>query len=632
MKLFFLLTFLFIFKLSISKNLFFQWRITDIEKAQAKEESLSLLKSYSDLYKKIISNYKERNNIYKNKNNSPNLDSSTEEEEPTLFLSKYTHCQKCLTFLRAFNQIKEKYGFQNLYENFKEGVCVFLESLLNLNKLACKGYVENYGEIIVENLFSKYFENDFLCEKIDLCPSEIPRKYIDPDIYAKKIIKGKPKRAKEEVGKNGKVIKVLHITDLHLDLDYQEGANGECTYPICCRNETNEEVVTDKTKLCGKYGYEGKSDINEILFDSFVEDASKREIDFIIWTGDNAPHDGWVGYQDLAYDISEILRDKLNEKFRNENKNIPIFYCLGNHEKYPFDAFHDDEKELLERYGEIYKEYLDEDAFNDFRKYGYYSTKYKDSNLRIISINCLVCDSFNFNLFNSTKKHAKDMFTWLEKQLQFAEDNNEFVFIINHFPLNGGFTLTECSKRFQALFDRYEYNVRGIFSGHTHCDDIEAITEYFNKDKIIHLNFIAPQLTTYENRLPSYRIYTIDEETKQVIDYEQFRFNLTKSNEEGKPYWFSAYKATEFYGVKTLLEYEKMINIENISDYIYNRYSGAKVGEKNKNDPDKIKSVRCSMTTNNFDEYIECYNPKFELGNTFLAILTNFLIGPFEED
>ena len=80
--------------------------------------------------------------------------------------------------------------------------------------------------------------------------------------------------------------------------------------------------------------------------------------------------------------------------------------------------------------------------------------KYKDINLRIISINCWVCYSFNFNIFNSNKKHAKDMFNWLKKQLQCDEDNNEFVFIINHFPLNGVFTLTEYDKRFQTLFDR----------------------------------------------------------------------------------------------------------------------------------------------------------------------------------
>ena len=60
-----------------------------------------------------------------------------------------------------------------------------------------------------------------------------------------------------------------------------------------------------------------------------------------MWTGYNAPHDGWLGNQTLPYNISKILT-----KFRNDNKNITLFYCLGNHEKYPFDPFYDEEKDI----------------------------------------------------------------------------------------------------------------------------------------------------------------------------------------------------------------------------------------------------------------------------------------------
>ena len=370
------------------------------------------MKSYSDLYKKIISNYRERNNIYKNKNknDSLNSDSSTKEEDPVLFLSRHTHCQKCLTFVKAFRQIKEKYGFQNLYDNLKVDLCTILDGF-NIAKDVCISYVDNYGTIFIENLFSKYFEGYFFCEKIDLCPTEKPKKYINPDEYAEKLLKDKKTISKENLGEKENTLKVLQITDIHLDLEYQEGTSGECNFPICCRNSTNNTKIKDPEKLCGKYGYEGKTDISEFLFDSFIEDALKREFDFIIWTGDNAPHDGWSGDQDMPYKISKILRDKLNDKFRNGDKNIPIFFSLGNHEKYPFDIFFDDEKEIIEKYAEIYQGYLndDEKAYNDFKNYGYYSKKYKNTNLRIISLNCLVCDSFNFNLFNSTKKPTKDI-------------------------------------------------------------------------------------------------------------------------------------------------------------------------------------------------------------------------------
>ena len=65
-----------------------------------------------------------------------------------------------------------------------------------------------------------------------------------------------------------------------------------------------------------------------------------------MWTGYNAPHDGWLGNQTLPYNISKILRDILNVKFRDCNKNILIFYCLENLEKYPFNTFYDEEKDI----------------------------------------------------------------------------------------------------------------------------------------------------------------------------------------------------------------------------------------------------------------------------------------------
>ena len=630
MKYISLLIIFFLFNSCISSNLFFQWRITDLEKAQFREEVFSLFQSNSDLYQKIVSNYNQKyNHLYKSKNTKSSTEKEEEEEEPNLYLSRYTYCQKCMTFLQSFRHIKEKYGFQNFYNNLKTVACLLTESFGVLASDACMNLIDGYGPIIVENIFTRYVNSYFLCEKIDLCPTEIPKKFIDPDKYAENIVKGKPNKQKEKIQENGEKLKVLQLTDIHLDLEYAKNSPAKCKYPLCCRNYTNSEI-RDGDPLCGKYGYEGKSDIGIELFDSFIEDISNKDIDFIIWTGDNAPHDVWSDNQELVYYTSGLIRDKLNEKFRNKDKKIPIFYCLGNHEKYPNDAYHDDETNLLKNYGEIYKEYLTDEAYNDFRKYGYYSMKY-DSNLRIIAINCFLCDSFNFNLVNSTKKHSKEMFDWLEKELKKAEDNNEYVYILNHFPLNGEFTWAECGKRFQALFDRYEYNVRGIFSGHTHRDDIEGITEYFNKNKTIHLNFVAPQLTTYDKKLPSYRIYTIDKETKQVIDYEQFRFNLTKSNDEEKPYWYTSYIASEFYGVKNMLEYNNIINFDKMDEYVFHQLSDAKIGENNRNNPDRHKSAKCIMTTSNFYEYFQCYSPAFALKYEFLALFTNFLIGPMEE-
>ena len=86
-------------------------------------------------------------------------------------------------------------------------------------------------------------------------------------------------------------------------------------------------------------------------------------------------------------------------KFNNGDTKIPVFYSLGNHEKYPNDDYKDNEREMLENMTNIFDNYLDDNAKSTFREGGYYTMKYKDTNLRIIALNCLVCDCFNFNSY-----------------------------------------------------------------------------------------------------------------------------------------------------------------------------------------------------------------------------------------
>ena len=601
-----------LFNISFCSNLFFQWRITDTEKKQLEKETFELIKSNVELAQKIVSNYEKRAQVF--------------DDEPILKLSRYTHCQKCLDFVRQFRAIKEKYGFDKLFSNLKTVLCQFLTGMFDED--VCRGFVDKYGPSFAESFFTKFFSGYFFCEKIDLCPVDTPKNYLIADTYAKNLLEKKTSRSKEQPKENGKVIRMAQITDLHVDPKYQKGYSGNCNKPICCRNDSKSDNPEPHS---GKYGFEGKCDIPKELLESFVEDVINRNIDFMIWTGDNAPHDTWEGEQPKVYEIAETIKKTIDSKFNNSDTKIPVFYSLGNHEKYPNDDYKDNESEMLEEMTKIFDDYLDGNAKSTFKEGGYYSMKYKDTNLRIIALNCLVCDCFNFNLFNSTKEHAKNMFRWLEQELQNAEKNNEFVYILNHFPLNGDFTLTECAKRMQALFDRYEYNIRGIFSGHTHLDDIEGISEYFNHDKIIHLNYIAPSFTTFTYLLPSYRIYTIDEETMQVLDYEQIRFNLTKSNEEEKPYWYPAYNATKFFGVKNMSEYDKILNVEDIEGYLINRYAGSQDGINNKKDAKRQKEARCVMKTNNFDEYFQCLDPEVSLSYDFLYVFNNFFIGPFED-
>jgi len=130
-----------------------------------------------------------------------------------------------------------------------------------------------------------------------------------------------------------------------------------------------------------------------------------------------------------------------------------------------------------------------------------------------------------------------------------------------------------------ALFDRFDYIIRGFFSGHIHTDDIAPVRTYFEPRPIININYIAPPLGTYPGRNPSFRQFIIDSNTKNLIDYEQYRLNLTDANERRVADWFIAYKATELFNVTDLTELDKIFQIDVDGEYIIQRYTQA-VDEK----------------------------------------------------
>ena len=75
---------------------------------------------------------------------------------------------------------------------------------------------------------------------------------------------------------------------------------------------------------------------------------------------------------------------------------------------------------LLHGLSKAFRKYLTKEAYDTFSQFGYYTMLHKNTNLRIISLNCLICDSMNFNLIGDSFQVAK-MFNWLENVLNEAE-------------------------------------------------------------------------------------------------------------------------------------------------------------------------------------------------------------------
>jgi len=87
--------------------------------------------------------------------------------------------------------------------------------------------------------------------------------------------------------------------------------------------------------------------------------------------------------------------------------------------------------------------------------------------------------------------------------------------------------------------------------GHVHEESFTLMKSYENNE-IHSISYDNPSLTTYYYLNPSFRVYEMDAETLEIIDYLQYRLNLTKSNIEGNAFWYKSYRFTEFFNVKDM--------------------------------------------------------------------------------
>ena len=461
----------------------------------------------------------------------------------------------------------------------------------------CNNFYTNYGILLLKNAFVRLTNSDNFCHTLGLCSEG--QDCEDTYDYAIRLLKNKPNKKREPIDTTAPTLKMMQMTDIHFDPLYIEGASVYCDEKLCC----HEPASNYSRVKSGKFGSLINCDTSNNTLISFTQAAKELNPDFIIWTGDNAEHNNWNSSQEEVYYTTKLIKDAIIDAFGD---NMTVYPCIGNHEVYPNDLWKPGNNEIFSKLGDIYKDFFfDDEAYKSFSQHGYYTELHPNTNLRIIALNCLYCDAMNFHILSTTHEEAKAEFIWLENVLLEAEKNNEFVYIIDHFPINGHFTLYECSKRLRAIFDRFDYIIRGYFSGHTHHEDISPVRRYFEPRPIINTNYIAPSLTTIRGENPSFRIYIIDSNTKNIIDYEQYRLNLTDANLKGVANWHLSHKATELFNVSDLTHIEEMTQINVEGEYILKRYADS-ANEKKMHDKLEIKKAKCTITTDSFSDYFKC--------------------------
>lgn len=144
---------------------------------------------------------------------------------------------------------------------------------------------------------------------------------------------------------------------------------------------------------------------------------------------------------------------------------------MGNHESFPVNVYDYEgnrEKELQKKLGDVWEDWIGAEAAQSHRDRGFYST-WVGGNLgvRVIALNTQACNDGNWLLM----KNPTDPFgqlEWLRRELYKSEEKDEAVYLISHIPSSS--CLDEWARVYVALIDRFAYNIRGQFYGHSHSD------------------------------------------------------------------------------------------------------------------------------------------------------------------
>jgi len=148
-----------------------------------------------------------------------------------------------ISFNYVHDLIKQNYGKTGLLKLFD----VICKLFLNYSEAACNIYIGDYAPVIIDSLLDHYMTGEYICSFSPICDYMHVQK-LDADDYAKEILKDKPKKDLPEIPENPKKWRVMHLTDLHTDLQYTEGSAGECNDPTCCQPQ-NKAISKRKSNL-----------------------------------------------------------------------------------------------------------------------------------------------------------------------------------------------------------------------------------------------------------------------------------------------------------------------------------------------------------------------------------------------
>ncbi|PCH42292.1 Metallo-dependent phosphatase [Wolfiporia cocos MD-104 SS10] len=338
----------------------------------------------------------------------------------------------------------------------------------------------------------------------------------------------------------GQRLKVLHLSDFHIDPRYAISAEANCSTSLCCRYNNYGEGGPDHIAfpaprygafLCDTPYPLAVGALQAIPVLAGTEDTG---FNFTLYTGDLVSHDP---FNELSAEYTLYTETMVFDLIKRLVKTGPVYAVQGNHDTYmtaqnaPYNLGGEMGEQFNWNYDHLaalweLEDWISPETAQQARTHYAAYTVQRQDGLRIISINTDFWYTQNaYNYINLASSDNSGMMRFLTDELQDAEDAGDRVWIIGHVP--SGYSKTDPLQNptnlFYQIVDRFSPHViAGIFWGHTHEDQLNIF--YANNATVMNTNtaqavaWIGPSVTPLTNYNSGFRVYEVDSGTFEVLD------------------------------------------------------------------------------------------------------------------
>ncbi|KAF4522137.1 hypothetical protein B566_EDAN012599 [Ephemera danica] len=334
-------------------------------------------------------------------------------------------------------------------------------------------------------------------------------------------------------------VKVLQITDVHVDPNYAPGYDAECKgEPTCCR--ADQGIPADPNAAAGYWGDYRLCDAPMHAYENLVQDAATRhqDIAYMIFSGDLTDHAVWASSEQYNSDLITYVVNTFSNNFHN----VPVINIFGNHESHPTSVY---------LAADLWTPWLTPDTRPDILAGGMFTTEVRPG-LVVIGINTMFCYSANAWVMYDNVDPAGELM-WLANKLLEVETAGKKAHILGHHPSGHSNCFHMWSTQYRRIIDRFENTVMAQFHGHTHNDHFAVYYDLADISRATSVSFTAGSGTPFTEVNPNYRVYVVDADpaSYRVLDHETWYYNLTEANLGGQsvpPNWQLMYTFNDAYG------------------------------------------------------------------------------------